>query len=412
MLTASSSRMSIPTEDFGHIVPWRDGGLLATPFDNGSSHGSSSSARPGIRFGAPTPSAAGSSPPGSPPTAPAKPEAGAATAAADSVVDSAVGQRQLPLASSHERTPEGSTSCSTATAMGWSTGRKMDDDNGSAVAQKKVPRRKKPRSSSQGGALRRAKRSLAKGTDTATYAEMLKEAIQNQCEGQAYLTEIYGYLQTKFACFVNDSDVSWKNSVRHNLSIHPQFQRISVLSDQALRSSPGKVKGSAGLWTVVPDDQLDKVVLTPSQRRLSASSKSNGGRWGRGRSQSSPETTAPGLAGQALLGKPSPQQSTAFADVAKRPRGDRLTGVTGGMVGTSTSTSLQQPKKIQQLKATVFRIQPVDRRSDKPARMAPGMAPTGGYDDAATTPAHPGPDGRELPSLLIANALLELATYL
>ena len=173
-----------------------------------------------------------------------------------------------------------------------------------------------------------------------------------------------------------------------------------------------QVKGSAGLWTVVPDDQLDKVVLTPSQRRLSASSKSNGGRWGRGRSQSSPETTAPGLAGQALLGKPSPQQSTAFADVAKRPRGDRLTGVTGGMVGTSTSTSLQQQKKIQQLKATVFRIQPIDRRSDKPARMAPGMAPTGGYDDAATTPAHPGPDGRELPSLLIANALLELATYL
>ena len=42
------------------------------------------------------------------------------------------------------------------------------------------------------------------------------------------LTEIYNYLQTKFACFVNDSTASWKNSVRHNLSIHPQFQRISV----------------------------------------------------------------------------------------------------------------------------------------------------------------------------------------
>jgi hypothetical protein len=47
---------------------------------------------------------------------------------------------------------------------------------------------------------------------------------------------------------------SWKNSVRHNLSIHSQFQRIAMVDSIRVRNSGTtgrRTKGSAGLWTVL-----------------------------------------------------------------------------------------------------------------------------------------------------------------
>lgn len=45
----------------------------------------------------------------------------------------------------------------------------------------------------------------------------------------------------------------WKNSVRHNLSIHQQFKRISAADSVRNQHAKGvmrKTKGAAGLWTI------------------------------------------------------------------------------------------------------------------------------------------------------------------
>eukprot|EP00038_Savillea_parva_P030294 m.76881 g.76881 ORF g.76881 m.76881 type:complete len:358 (+) comp9094_c0_seq2:852-1925(+) len=98
-------------------------------------------------------------------------------------------------------------------------------------------------------------RIVAKTGERRTYADMLRVAIESFPYGQAYLFEIYDNLKETYPCFQAADDSSWKNSVRHNLSIHSQFQRIPIAESIRARESTTKnrkTKGSAGLWTVRP----------------------------------------------------------------------------------------------------------------------------------------------------------------
>lgn len=152
-------------------------------------------------------------------------------------------------------------------------------------------------------------RVVAKIGERLTYAEMLKVAIESYPYEQAYLSEIYEALKQTYPCFqvsvavrgggrahespplffrrvcptlvlssivcsccarcfracqsINPAllspqqtadSASWKNSVRHNLSIHSQFQRIAMVDSIRVRNSGTtgrRTKGSAGLWTVL-----------------------------------------------------------------------------------------------------------------------------------------------------------------
>lgn len=73
------------------------------------------------------------------------------------------------------------------------------------------------------------------------------------------LTMCCPHIQTFLHCATTTMQTSdesgWKNSVRHNLSIHAQFRRISAaesLRDQNAHGKMKKTKGAAGLWTVRP----------------------------------------------------------------------------------------------------------------------------------------------------------------
>ncbi|VDO99877.1 unnamed protein product [Soboliphyme baturini] len=72
-----------------------------------------------------------------------------------------------------------------------------------------------------------------------TYASLIRQAIMESKEKQLTLNEIYNWFQDTFAYFRRNA-ATWKNAVRHNLSLHKCFTRVE------------NVKGA--VWTV---DELE-----------------------------------------------------------------------------------------------------------------------------------------------------------
>jgi len=68
-----------------------------------------------------------------------------------------------------------------------------------------------------------------------TYAALIRQAINESPSRQLTLNEIYNWFQANFAFFRRNA-ATWKNAVRHNLSLHKCFSRVE------------NVKGA--VWTV------------------------------------------------------------------------------------------------------------------------------------------------------------------
>ncbi|KAI1882224.1 hypothetical protein AGOR_G00248490, partial [Albula goreensis] len=68
-----------------------------------------------------------------------------------------------------------------------------------------------------------------------TYATLIRQAIMEASDNQLTLNEIYSWFSTTFAYFRRNA-ATWKNAVRHNLSLHKCFVRVE------------NVKGA--VWTV------------------------------------------------------------------------------------------------------------------------------------------------------------------
>ncbi|XP_047735552.1 forkhead box protein P2-like isoform X7 [Hyalella azteca] len=68
-----------------------------------------------------------------------------------------------------------------------------------------------------------------------TYASLIRQSIVESPDKQLTLNEIYSWFQTMFAYFRRNA-ATWKNAVRHNLSLHKCFMRVE------------NVKGA--VWTV------------------------------------------------------------------------------------------------------------------------------------------------------------------
>jgi len=68
-----------------------------------------------------------------------------------------------------------------------------------------------------------------------TYAALIRQAINESSGRQLTLNEIYNWFQANFAFFRRNA-ATWKNAVRHNLSLHKCFSRVE------------NVKGA--VWTV------------------------------------------------------------------------------------------------------------------------------------------------------------------
>ncbi|XP_049292144.1 forkhead box protein I3 isoform X2 [Anopheles funestus] len=68
-----------------------------------------------------------------------------------------------------------------------------------------------------------------------TYASLIRQAIIESPEKQLTLNEIYNWFQNTF-CYFRRNAATWKNAVRHNLSLHKCFMRVE------------NIKGA--VWTV------------------------------------------------------------------------------------------------------------------------------------------------------------------
>lgn len=88
-----------------------------------------------------------------------------------------------------------------------------------------------------------------------TYASLIRQAIIEAPEKQLTLNEIYNWFQNTF-CYFRRNAATWKNAVRHNLSLHKCFMRVE------------NVKGA--VWTV---DELEFYKRRPQrlQERMSGS---------------------------------------------------------------------------------------------------------------------------------------------
>ena len=92
-----------------------------------------------------------------------------------------------------------------------------------------------------------------------TYASLIRQAIIEAPEKQLTLNEIYQWFMTTFA-FFRKNQATWKNAVRHNLSLHKCFMRVenvkgavwTVDEVEFHNRRPQKMSGSVSLKSPVP----------------------------------------------------------------------------------------------------------------------------------------------------------------
>ncbi|KAI5479876.1 forkhead box protein I [Pseudohyphozyma bogoriensis] len=81
-----------------------------------------------------------------------------------------------------------------------------------------------------------------------SYSALIGQAILSTPEKRLRLADIYDYVTNNYS-YYRKNESGWQNSIRHNLSLQPVFQKIP---DPATTSGTGK-KGC--LWTIIPSEE-------------------------------------------------------------------------------------------------------------------------------------------------------------
>ncbi|VUZ41725.1 unnamed protein product [Hymenolepis diminuta] len=89
-----------------------------------------------------------------------------------------------------------------------------------------------------GSAAKRPARRNPWGSET--YSDLIAKAIESYPDKQATLQQIYDYISTNYTYFRERSDppasAGWKNSIRHNLSLHDKFVKCPKASESSKSS--------------------------------------------------------------------------------------------------------------------------------------------------------------------------------
>ncbi|GAB6020972.1 hypothetical protein CHUAL_003613 [Chamberlinius hualienensis] len=92
-----------------------------------------------------------------------------------------------------------------------------------------------------------------------TYASLIRQSIIEAPDKQLTLNEIYNWFQNTF-CYYRRNAATWKNAVRHNLSLHKCFMRVenvkgavwTVDEVEFYKRRPQRVSGSGGVRSRSP----------------------------------------------------------------------------------------------------------------------------------------------------------------
>ncbi|XP_063797112.1 forkhead box protein P1 isoform X2 [Pseudophryne corroboree] len=112
-----------------------------------------------------------------------------------------------------------------------------------------------------------------------TYASLIRQAILESPEKQLTLNEIYNWFTRMFAYFRRNA-ATWKNAVRHNLSLHKCFVRVenvkgavwTVDEIEFQKRRPQKISGSPSL---IKNIQTSHAYCTPLNAALQTSMAEN-----------------------------------------------------------------------------------------------------------------------------------------
>jgi len=97
-----------------------------------------------------------------------------------------------------------------------------------------------------------------------SYADLITQAIQSSPEGRLTLAQIYDWMIASVPYFTQRADstssAGWKNSIRHNLSLHQRFLKVQ-----------NEGAGKSSWWTINPER---KQSVKPRRRATSGDVKS------------------------------------------------------------------------------------------------------------------------------------------
>ncbi|KAJ8276502.1 hypothetical protein COCON_G00082540 [Conger conger] len=90
---------------------------------------------------------------------------------------------------------------------------------------------KREKACASGGATQRKGSSRRNAWGNQSYADLISQAIENSPEKRLTLAQIYDWIVSTVPYFKDKGDSNsshgWKNSIRHNLSLHNKFQRVT-----------------------------------------------------------------------------------------------------------------------------------------------------------------------------------------
>ncbi|XP_077432160.1 forkhead box protein O6-like [Vanacampus margaritifer] len=111
-----------------------------------------------------------------------------------------------------------------------------------------------------GGPLRKAKSSRRNAWGNQSYADLITRAIESTPEKRLTLSQIYDWMVRYVPYFKDKGDsnssAGWKNSIRHNLSLHTRFIRVQ-----------NEGTGKSSWWMLNPDG--GKMGKAPRRRAVS-----------------------------------------------------------------------------------------------------------------------------------------------
>ncbi|KAM7029630.1 PREDICTED: forkhead box protein O6 [Sturnus vulgaris] len=138
-------------------------------------------------------------------------------------------------------------------------------ENAAAPVERRVAAAPPPPPGADVGQLRKAKTSRRNAWGNLSYADLITKAIESSPEKRLTLSQIYDWMVRYVPYFKDKGDsnssAGWKNSIRHNLSLHTRFIRVQ-----------NEGTGKSSWWMLNPEG--GKTGKTPRRRAVSMDNNS------------------------------------------------------------------------------------------------------------------------------------------
>lgn len=247
-------------------------------------------------------------------------------------------QQQQPhqLQQSELQSSSGETVKSETTQSGTSAAGKLPDSNSASKTKLNAPRRN--------------------AWGNMSYADLISQAIESTSDKRLTLAQIYDWMVQHVPYFKDKGDsnssAGWKNSVRHNLSLHSRFKRLQ-----------NEGTGKSSWWTINPEANIGKCA-----RRRAASMEASKYEKKRGRAKKRADAIRQGLVSYPSLTNSSLNGSTNTLG-EQQSQAQSLSHFNAPATTTTT-----QPESSQQ-QSQDHNLQPLDQFANQQSQQQPTHMP-------------------------------------